>query len=103
MMKRTSALALIAMASAGCATPLSQAGKTVAILEVPPHPSCQQLGDVSGSSDDGGPTGAQNSIRNNAAALGANVVYVHWNQSLRGPVFALYIFGSAYRCAVTAS
>ena len=90
----------------GCATALSTSGKDVQLMKGDAPAGCTELGDVSGHGSgmgDDALVSAQNEVRNNAAALGANVVYVHWNQSLRGPVFALYIFGSAYRCAVTAS
>lgn len=85
--KVSAGMAVAALLLAGCSTSndLSTAGQSVRFVEEKPASNCQLLGTATGEQsnwlsgqhgDEGGSMrGAANALRNNAAAMGGNVLY----------------------------
>ncbi|MCT4707975.1 MAG: DUF4156 domain-containing protein [Ewingella sp.] len=85
--KVSAGMAVAALLLAGCSTSneLSAAGQSVRFVQEKPASNCQLLGSATGEQsnwlsgqqgDEGGSMrGAANALRNNAAAMGGNVIY----------------------------
>ncbi|MEL4013157.1 DUF4156 domain-containing protein [Dryocola clanedunensis] len=86
--KVSAGMAVAALLLAGCSTSnndLSAAGQSVRFVEEKPASNCQLLGSASGEQSNwlsgqhgeegGSMRGAANALRNNAAAMGGNVIY----------------------------
>jgi hypothetical protein len=121
-MRRPSVLALGLMA--GCAaTPLKPGAELVRVTHVEPTSECKWLGDVTGSQGDSFTgqyttnanleTGARNDLKNEAAALGGNLVVVITERAGQTGNFGLEgetihrtdvtLTGSVYRCPLEGS
>lgn len=101
-MNQNKLLPIVFLFTLSCATSLSNTGKEV-LIEVSQEKvsKCKNLGTVVGSNAMGASTahdaeGALNEMRNKAAQLGANTVYMSKTDS---NVFATTAIGIAYLCA----
>ncbi len=85
-MKNTLAISILSLLTACSAIPVDQTAQTVRLTHNEPGKECQFLGDVTGNQGDfftGGftsnaalETGARNDIKNKAALLGGDTIYI---------------------------
>ena len=90
----------ILVGTVGCATQLTESGQSVRLVTNKADYGCEHVGTVAGSNASGTSTahdadGAMNDIRNRAAALGANGIYV---MNIDTNEYATTIFGEAVTC-----
>jgi hypothetical protein len=92
----------LGVATVGCGTDLTAAGRRVRVGKAPPHPKCEELGIVHGSGGGGMYTtsedkmeGAQNELRNQAAEKGGNFVVMDVAGS---DMSGMTISGRAFSC-----
>jgi hypothetical protein len=94
-MKRLIAVAA-SLVLAGCATQLSSSGARVRIVQQEQLARCSQVQYISVSLPLGGAQDAQHEALNQAAAAGADALYIYftWSDPLRGS----QVQGEALRC-----
>lgn len=102
------AMSIAIVVLAGCAaTPISPGAEHVRLTKAEPAKECTPLGDVIGeqgnlvsgatTSDNNLEIGATNDVKNKAAALGGNVVYI-LSDRMNPSGTAITISGTAYHC-----